>query len=186
MNGRRTMCGSWQVVHPERTGDYPRDVPGVVVGRASAELVVASDLCVKSGRRTTDRVIVRGSTTPGWVNMLLIFTIIGWLFATGMSARRYRLAVPFSHKIHGRWRWLNRTSWLVGVGGAGGTIWAVSAGVSHAWMLLGVSVVGFAAGIANGTFNNVGVRINRDDELVLTRVHPAAVAAIRRAGSVRA
>jgi hypothetical protein len=157
-----------------------------VVGRAGADLVVASDLCVKSGRRTVDRVIVGGGTTPGWVNILLIFTIVGWLLATGMSARRYRLAVPFSHEIHDRWRRLNRTSWLVGVGGAGGTIWATSAGAPHAWMLLGVSVVGLAMGLANGVFNNVGVRITRDRELVLTRVHLTAVAAIRRAGSVRA
>lgn len=161
-------------------------MPCVVVGRAGADLVVASDLCVKSGRRTTDRVILRGSTTPAWVNMLLIFTIVGWLFATGMSARRYRLAVPVSHEIHGRWRRLNRTSWLVGVGGAGGTIWATSAGASHSWMLLGVSVVGLAIGLANGCVHNVGLRLNRDDELVLTRVHPTAVAAIRRARSVRA
>jgi hypothetical protein len=158
----------------------------VVVGRAGADLVAASDLCVKSGRRTPDRVTVRGSTTPSWVNMLLIFTIVGWLFATGMSARRYRVAVPFSHEIHDRWRRLNRASWLVGVGGAGGTIWATSAGALHAWMLLGVSVVGLAIGLVNWAFNNVGVRINRDDELVLTRVHPTAVAAIRGARSVRA
>ena len=158
----------------------------VVVGIAGDEyLIVDSDICVKSGRRTSDRVTLRGGTTPGWVNVLLLFSILGWLFASGMSTRRYRMEVPFSHAIHARWRRWSRVAWLVGVGGLVVTIFAAAEGVQVEWMLLCVAVTALGMGLGNAFVNNVGVRENRDNELVLTRVHPTAAAALTRAGSVR-
>jgi hypothetical protein len=161
-------------------------VSRVVVGNAGDEyLVIDSDICLKSGRRTSDRVTLRGGTTPSWVNVLLLFSVIGWVFASGMSTRRYRMQVPFSHAIHARWRRWSRVAWVVGVGGLGATIWAAAAGVQVEWMLLCVGVAALGMGLGNASMNNVGVRENRDNELVLTRVHPTAAAAIKRATSVR-
>jgi len=157
-----------------------------VVGNAGDEyLVIDSDVCLKSGRRTSDKVTLRGGTTPSWVNVLLLFSIFGWVFASGMSTRRYRMQVPFSHAIHARWRRWSRVAWVVGVGGLGATIGAAAAGVQVEWMLLCVGVAALGMGLGNASMNNVGVRENRDNELVLTRVHPTAAAAIKRATSVR-
>jgi hypothetical protein len=121
----------------------------VVLGRSGSHVVVASEICVKSGIRTTERVIIRGSTIPGWVNVLLFFTVIGWLIASRMTSRRYRIDLPFTHAIHGRWRRIRRIAWLLGLVGVGGTIWAAQADVEHAGMLLGLSIGGLTLGLRN-------------------------------------
>jgi hypothetical protein len=157
----------------------------VVLGRIGSEVVVASDRCVKSGVPTSQRIVVRGRTTPGWVHVLLVFTIIGWLFASGMASRRYRVEVPFRHELYDRWRRINRAAWLLGLLGAGLTLWATVAGGDRAGMFLAIAVGGLALGLGNALLHNVGVRQQDASELVLTRVHPDAAAAIIAAHSVR-
>lgn len=128
---------------------------------------------------------MRGRTTPGWVDVLLVFTVVGWLFAIGMTARRYRVSVAFTHAIHDRWRWLNRLAWVLVLGGAGATIGAAQAGSELVWLMLGVSASGIVLGPVNSWINNVGIRQGRDGELVMVRVHPAAAAAMVHAGGGR-
>ena len=76
---------------------------------------------------------------------------------TGVCAKTGRLATQQvtirGATTHDRWRCRNRLAWLVGGGG-------------------------FALGVANALIDNVGVPQNRAGELVLTRVHQAAVDAI--------
>lgn len=52
-------------------------------------MLVDLDVCVKTGRVTHDRVTLRGHTTPAWVTLLLLFTIIGFFIAGMMTSRRY-------------------------------------------------------------------------------------------------
>jgi hypothetical protein len=153
----------------------------VAIGRVGEQIVVPTAVCVKSGVATTDRVIIRGSTTPAWVSALLLFTVIGWLFASGMAARSYRVDVPFRHDIHDRWQRFYRIAWGFGVVGAAGTVGAIIAGMDHALMPLVLSVAGLVTGLVNGLTNNVGVRQIDVDRLAMTRVNDAAAAAITRA-----
>ena len=157
----------------------------VVVGQVGTEVVVRSDRCVKSGVATSQRVIIRGSTTPAWVNVLLIFTVIGWLFATGMASRRYRVELPFRHDLYDRWRRVRRVAWLLGVLGGVLTLWAMNADVDRAAMFLAISVAGLTLGVTNALVHNVGVSQVGDNGLVLTRVHPVAAAAIAEGASIR-
>lgn len=150
----------------------------VVIGRVGAEIAVPGDVCVKTGIRTREYVVLRGSTTPPWVNVLIIVTIVGWLWASAMAARRYRVEVPFLHRHWDRWQRIRRIACVVGLLGVILACWASVAGVPHSAAFLGVTAGGVALGVGNSLVNTVGVT-QRGDLLLLTRVHPDAVAAIR-------
>lgn len=150
----------------------------VVLGRVGSAVVVSSDLCVKSGIPTRQRVILRGSTTPAWVHVLLIFTIVGWIFASSMASRRFRAEVPFLHQRHE----LYRRGFLVASGlSVFGVVAAIltavlDGGSPAAWLLL--TLAGMLFGFLNGLLTMVGFH-ERDGLLVMTHVHPAAAAAIQ-------
>lgn len=112
------------------------------------------------------------------MHVLLIFTIIGWVFATAMASRRYRITVPFAHAAYDRWRRLHWLAWGLGVGGVAGAIGTGMAGWPDAWLLFGVSAAGLGLGLVNARVNTIGVRRDREGDLVLVRVHPAAAAAM--------
>jgi hypothetical protein len=152
----------------------------VVVGRVGTDVVVPSDVCVKSGVPTTDRVIIRGSTAPRWVMVLLVFTIVGWLFATAMTSRRYRVEVPFEHSLYDGWRQLRNFVVAVGSVGVIAAVVASLNGLGHPWVPLLLTVGAVALGTANTLRHHVGVQQRGPETLVLTRVHPAAAEAIVR------
>ncbi|MCL2613761.1 MAG: hypothetical protein FWD95_11095 [Nocardioidaceae bacterium] len=157
----------------------------VAVGPVGADVVVPTDVCVKSGVPTRDRVTIRGSTTPGWVWVLLLLTIVGWIFVSIMTSRRYRIEVPFRHDLNDRWRRTYRIATGLVVAGFGATIAAIIARLDHALVPLLLVVAGLLIGTVNGLVRNVGVRQIGDERLALTRVHPAAAAAITRARAER-
>jgi hypothetical protein len=157
----------------------------VILGPAGSNVLVDLDICVKTGQSTNERVTLRGQTTPAWITVLLLFTIIGFLFASAMTSRRYRVTLPFSHVVHDRWRNNRRLLWIVGLAGAGALIAATTFGSSYAGLWVGVGTAFIAGavimGTANAMRNNVGVHLTRDNELVLTRAHPAFTEAVRAA-----
>lgn len=157
----------------------------VILGPAGSVVLVDLDICVKTGQVTDQRAVIGGRTTPTWVTVLLVFTVIGFLFAQAMTSRRYRVDLPFSHAVHDRWRTTRRLAWIAAVAGAGALIIAGTSGTTHGslWVGAGVALVAVAlvVGTVNTVRNNVGVRVTRDDELVLTRAHPAFVEAARGA-----
>ncbi|XBB69692.1 hypothetical protein ABFU82_10395 [Nocardioides sp. WV_118_6] len=150
----------------------------VVIGHVGGEIAVPGEVCVKTGIRTREFVVLRGSTTPPWVNVLIVFTVIGWLWASSMAARRYRVEVPFLHRHWDRWRRIRRTAVLVALIGVILACWASVAGIPHSAAFLSLTVGGIALGIGNSLLNTVGLT-QRGDLLLLTRVHPDAVVAIR-------
>ena len=89
-----------------------------------------------------------------------------------MASRRYVLVVPFRSDVFERYRKWRRASRILIVLGLAMALLAVVAGRENAFVLLGVSVVGMAVGLANDWVNAVGVRLSRDGGLVLARVHP--------------
>ncbi|WP_418063470.1 hypothetical protein [Pimelobacter simplex] len=150
----------------------------VVIGRVGTDVVVPGEVCVKTGVRTREFVVLRGSTTPPWVHVLLIVTIVGWLWASAMAARRYRVEVPFVHRHWDRWRSIRRAALLLGLVGVILACWASVAGVPHSAAFLGLTVGAVVLGVGNSLVNTVGVT-QRGDLLLLTRVDPDAVVAIR-------
>ncbi|QIG44875.1 hypothetical protein G5V58_20685 [Nocardioides anomalus] len=160
-------------------------MPDVILGRAGSTVVVDVDVCVKTGVATKHRVVLRGQTTPTWVSVLLLFTVVGYLFAQAMTSRRYHVTLPFAHAVHDRWRRNRRLCWAAGLAGTGAVVMAATVGHGYAglWAGAGLTLIagGVVLGAANALVNNVGVRMTRADELVLTRAHPFFVRAVRRA-----
>ncbi len=160
-------------------------VPDVILGRAGDIVLVDLDVCVKSGVATQQRVTLSGQTTPAWVTVLLLFTVIGFLFAGAMTSRRYRVTLPFTHAIHDRWRRRRRLGWSLGLAGLGAVFVAATVGDGHAGLWVGAGLAltagGVGMGSTNALMNNVGIHMTRDSELVLTRAHPAFVRAARGA-----
>jgi hypothetical protein len=156
-------------------------MPDVILGRAGSTVLVDLDVCVKSGVATRQRVTLRGQTTPAWVSVLLLFTVIGYLFAGAMTSRRYRVTLPFAHAVHDRWRRNRRLGWAFGLAGVGALLVAATIGDDYVGLCVGVGLAFIAGGLAIGTTNaltnNVGIHMTRDNELVLTRAHPAFVRA---------
>lgn len=148
----------------------------VILGRAGSTVLIDLDICVKTGQVTSQRVTLRGQTTPAWVTILLLFTIIGYLLAGAM---------PFTHALHDQWRKNRRLAWAVGLAGIGALIAAATIGNRYSGLWVGTGVAfmagGLVIGTANAIRNNVGIHMTRDDELVLTRAHPAFVQAVRAA-----
>lgn len=152
----------------------------VILGR-SVRFVLDSPLCAKTGRPTTQRVILRGSAMPTWVSFLFLFSFVGMLLAGAATSRRYVVDLPFSHEAHDKWRRGKTAAWAIGFSGATTIVLAASRGGSSMVTLAGVAVVavGVIVGMVNGAEGNVGVGLTRDGDLVLTRVHPAFAASLR-------
>jgi hypothetical protein len=156
----------------------------VILGRAGSAVLVDLDTCVKTGQVTSQRVTLRGHTTPAWITVLLLFTVIGFLLAGAMTSRRYRVTLPFAHAVHDRWRKNRRWAWAVGLTGAAALVTATTRhGHADVWVGIGLAFIAgsIVIGIANAIRNNVGIHMTRDDDLVLTRAHPAFVQAVRAA-----
>lgn len=157
----------------------------VTLARAGSAVLVDLDVCVKTGVSTNNRVTLRGHTTPAWVTLLLLFSIIGFLIAGSMTSRRYRVTIPFSRPVHDRWRSNKALAWLAGLAGAGALVASLSVGGDPASLLVGGGVVllggGAAIGAWNAWTNNVGIHVSHDGDLVLTRAHPAFAKAVRTA-----
>jgi hypothetical protein len=153
-----------------------------VIGRVGSEVVVPGGVCVRTGVPTRQFVIIRGSTVPRWVHVLLPLTFLGWIFASGMASRRYRVEVPFVHRQWDRWNRLRLAAWAIALSGVIMTCGAALADVPHAGSFLCLTAGGVVLGVGNGLANTVGF-VQRGDLLLMTRVHPDAVAAIRAARS---
>ena len=152
----------------------------LILGRAG-RTVVDSPLCAKTGRPTTQRVILRGSAMPTWVNFLFVFSFVGMLLAGAATSRRYVVDIPFSHEAHDKWRGGRRAAWALVLLGGAAIVLAASREGSSMVTLIGVALaaIGVVVGVVNGAEGNVGVGLTRDNELVLTRVHPAFVASLQ-------
>ena len=155
----------------------------IAIGRVGSEVVVPGGVCVKTGVRTREFVVIRGSTRPAWVHVLLLFTVLGWMFASSMASRRYRVEVPFQHRAWDRWNRIRWVAWGVGTGSVVAAYGASAAGVPHSGAPLCLTLGALLLGVGNGLVHTVGFR-QRHDLLVMTRVHPDAIAAIMAAVTV--
>jgi hypothetical protein len=149
----------------------------VVLGPAGSRVDVDLGICAKSGRPTAYRVEFRGTTAPRWVVVLLLVSVVGYLFADAMTSRRYRVTLPFTRELHERWQRGRRTAWLVA---AAGVVFVVATpfvggGAGLALLLVGVGLmtVAMLGGVVNAVRRGIGFRMTRDQELVVTGVHPA-------------
>lgn len=163
-------------------------MPNVKLGRTGSTVVVDLDVCVKTGAATRGTVTLRGSTTPPWVSVLLVVTVVGYLFASVMASQKFRVTLPYTHAVYDRWQRGRRLAWALGLAGVAALVlglvtgryvgvWAGAAGV--------VVVVALVVGIVNGRRNGVGIVATRHDDLVVTRVHPAFAAAVRESAVER-
>lgn len=161
----------------------------VVLGTAGDDVVVDVPVCAKTGRRTDEMVTFKGSTTPGWVIILLFLTIVGFLLAAFMTQRSYRVTVPFVHEVHDRWRRGRRLAWLAGLVGVACVVGAVATYGDRSEVLGAAGIVLVVAGLVgsavNGVRHGVGFRLTRGDQLEMTRVHPAFAAEVRQADRER-
>jgi len=158
-----------------------------VLGRAGTTVVVDLDVCVKTGLHTRQRVTMRGHTTPTWVTVLLLVSVIGYLIAGIMASRRYRVTLPFTRALHDRWLANRRWAWLLGLAGGGAALGAATVGGRYAGVLLGLAIAlasgGAIIGTINAMKNNVGFRMSRHHDLIVTRVHPEFARAVASAAS---
>lgn len=149
----------------------------VVLGPAGSRVDVDLGVCAKSGRPTAYRVEFRGSTTPGWVTLLLLVSVVGYLFASWMSARRYRVTLPFTHELHDRWQRGRRAAWAVAAVGVLVVVAAAVVGgraaVPGVVLGIGLMTVATLGGVVNAVRHGIGFRMTRDQQLVVTGVHPA-------------
>ena len=157
----------------------------VMLGRAGRAVRVDLDVCAKTGHTTSQRVTLRGSTTPGWVTALLLFTVVGFLLALAMASRSYSVTLPFDHGVHARWKRNHLVAWIAGLCGAGALVAAVTnfGGESALWGSVGIALVvtALVGGTVNASVNGLGFRMTRNDDLVLTHAHPAFAQAVAAA-----
>lgn len=157
----------------------------VVLGRAGSNILVDLDVCAKTGRVTGERVTIRGNTTPGWVLVLLLFTVIGFFLAYAMTSRRYLLTLPFAHDAFARWKRNALLAWVVGLAGVASVIAGAAdvAGESAVWGSIGIAAVvaALVGGTVNTRVNGLTVRRTRDEDLVLTGAHAAFARAVAEA-----
>jgi hypothetical protein len=92
--------------------------------------------------------------------------------------------VPFLYQRHALWRRGFLAAWLMSTAGVIGACWAALAGVDHAEAILLLTLAGVVFGVGNGLLTTVGFR-QQGGVLVMTRVHPAAAAAIGATAPVR-
>ncbi|QCX26612.1 hypothetical protein [Nocardioides jishulii] len=152
---------------------------------AAEKVVVDLDTCVKTGRPTNETVTLRGTTTPLWITVLLVFSVFGYLLATMLTMRRYELKVPFTHAAYDHWNRRRWAAWAAGLTGGGFLAGAVAANDGRSGVLAGVGLViltgAVVFGVANSLRNSVGVHVNRDQDLVIVRTHPSFADAVRAA-----
>ncbi len=157
----------------------------VVLGRAGDAVLVDLDVCAKTGHPTSQRVRFRGSTTPGWVTVLLLLTVVGFLLASLMTSRRYEVTVPLARPAHDRWRRHKRVALIVALAGAGALVAAATDLVGQAgfWGVSGIVLVAAAlvGGTVNSMVNGLEFHATRHGDLVLTRAHPAFAQAVAAA-----
>lgn len=156
----------------------------VVLGRAGSTVLVDLAVCAKTGQTTSQRVSFRGSTTPGWVIVLLLFTVVGFLLAMTMTSRRYRVTLPLVHEAFARWKRNRLMAWIVGSGGVAALVAAATnfGGEAGLWGGVGIALVAAAlvGDAVNRSLNGLGFR-TKDDDLILTRAHPAFAQAVAAA-----
>ncbi|MBC7631372.1 hypothetical protein [Aeromicrobium sp.] len=157
----------------------------VVLGRAGDTVLVDLDVCAKTGHTTSQRVTLRGSTTPGWVIVLLAFTVVGFLLVCAMTSRRSRVTLPLDHGVYARWKRNGIVAWSVALGGVGALVAAATdyRGETEVWGGVGIGMVvaALVGGTVNSTVNGLGFGMTRHDDLVLTRAHPAFAQAVAQA-----
>lgn len=159
----------------------------VALGRAGSTVLVDLEVCAKTGRTTNQRVTLRGSTTPDWVVILLAFTVVGFLLASAMTSRRYHVTLPLRRETYLRWKRNKLVAWMAGIGGAGALIAAATdfVGGAGSWFGIGgvaLVVAALVGGAVNGRVYGLGLRMTRDDELILMHAHPAFARAVSAAG----
>ena len=159
----------------------------VALGRAGSAVLVDLDVSAKTGRTTNQRVTLRGSTTPGWVVVLLAFTIVGFLLASAMTPRRYDVTLPLEREVYTRWKRNKVVAWVLGLCGAGALISTANALAAGAgsWVAVGgiaLVVTALVGGGVNARVNGLRLRMTRDDELILMHAHPAFGRAVSAAG----
>lgn len=150
-----------------------------MLGRAGDTVDVDLDVCAKTGRSTTERVTLRGSTVPGWVLVLLLLTVVGFLLAVVMTSRRSQVTLPLTHAAYRRWKLLQLAAWLVGACGLAAVVVAAT-GSGGPWGALGVVLL-VGALVGGTTVTAVaGLRIvrGRQDALVLKGASPVFAAAV--------
>lgn len=159
----------------------------VILGRAGSTVTVDLDVCAKSGRRTEHRCTYRGSTTPGWVTVLLFITLVGFLLAGAMTSRSYTVTLPLAKDVYDRSRRNRRIAWCCGLVGLGVLVVAIATDAlsDGGWAPIGFGlvVVALVGSYVSALVTNVGFRTTRYDELVVTRAHPAFVRAVAAAST---
>ena len=161
----------------------------VRLGRTGSTVVVDLDVCVKSGLPTRGTVTLRGSTTPPWVTLLLLITVVGYLFANVMASQKFRVTLPFTHAVYDRWQKGRRLAWALGLAGVAGLALALITSSRYVGVWSGMAIVvitvALIGGVVNGRRNGVGIVATRHDDLVVTQVHPAFAAAVRESAVER-
>ncbi|MEO9326219.1 hypothetical protein ABFT23_22205 [Nocardioides sp. C4-1] len=157
----------------------------VRLGRTGSVVDVDLDVCVKTGVPTRGTVTLTGSTTPPWVGFLLLITVVGYLFASAMASKKFRVTLPFSHAAYDRWQQGRRLAWGAGLVGLVGIVLTVVVGdgLVGAWTAVpgAVVVAALVGGVLNGRLRGVGIVATRHDDLVVTHVHPTFAVAVRDA-----
>lgn len=129
-------------------------------------------VCVKTGVPTEEVASVRGSASPQWTGVLVLFSFLAWVVALFMTGRRYALVVPLREDVFRRHRALGRASVAQVVAGLALGILTSLQDSLMAMGFLVVAVGGVVLGLVNEWVNSFGVRLSPDGALVLTRVHP--------------
>ena len=150
--------------------------------QAADRIKVNSPLCAKSGEPTSQRVTLRGSAMPSWVNVLPVFSFFAMLLAGAKTSRPYVIDLPLSREAHDKWRRGHLTAWVIGLIGGATFLFAALQGTEYPPVVgrTGVLVAfgGVIFGMINGYMNSVGVTLTRDHALLLKRVHPAFAASL--------
>jgi hypothetical protein len=150
----------------------------VVLRRTSSGTAPLPSVCVKTGVPTANVVRIRGRSTPGWTASLILFSWIGWLIATSATSRNYEVLLPYSASVFKRWG--RQRQLAIGLGLLALFITVIAA-VDNTWFLipaLATVATAVVCGVANELANACGMHVNRNGDLVLSRVHPAFKAAV--------
>jgi type IV secretory pathway TrbD component len=129
-------------------------------------------VCVKTGVATDDVASVRGSASPQWTGVMILFGFLAWVVALFMTGRRYALVVPLRGEVYRRHRDLGSASVATVVAGMLLGLFTSSTEGRYALWFLGLAGCGVVLGLVNEWVNSFGVRLAPDGTLVLTRVHP--------------
>jgi hypothetical protein len=147
-------------------------VPTVQVSEAISRPVAVPSLCVKTGLPTEDVAAVRGSASPQWTGVMILFGFLAWVVALFLTGRRYALVVPLHGDVFRQHRDLGLASVAAVVAGSLLGLLTSSAGGPYAVWFLGMAGCGVVLGLVNEWVNSFGVRLTSEGALVLTRVHP--------------